>query len=78
MVILASSVVFLPRLRGTEHRALSPAGDQARSGYIEVFEPISSTNTNRSVSIWSATNTRQAVLWNSSRSAAPTDLFLWL
>src|SRR5918997_3718682 len=41
----------------------------------EVLVPISSTNTNRSGSIRTASITRQAALSHSSRSDAPTDLF---
>jgi hypothetical protein len=73
--MLARSVVFFPRLRGTEQRALSPRGAQACTGASEVFEPISSTNTNRSASILPAMSARQATLKNSSRSLAPTCLF---
>jgi hypothetical protein len=47
MLMLESKVVFGPRLRGTEHHALSPRRDQAYSGESEVLVPISSTKTNR-------------------------------
>ena len=72
----AERLVFLPRLRGTEQRARSPRRDQAYRAVSEVFEPISSTNTNRSVPISPATSARQAALKNSSRSLAPTVLLL--
>ena len=73
--MLASSIVFFPRLRGTSQRARSPLGAQAYSGASDVFVPISSTKTSRLWSSARATNTRQAILKNSSRSEAPTRLF---
>src|SRR5215210_3905304 len=77
LVMLAKSVVFLPRLRGTDQRARSPRRDQARRGASEVFAPISSTKTRRSASspVSPATSARQAALSHSSRSLAPTVLF---
>jgi hypothetical protein len=73
--MLAKSVVFLPRLRGTEQRARSPRRAQAYKGLSEVFVPISSTNTSRQpVSLW-ATSARQAALKTSSRSLARICLF---
>src|SRR5215210_8313647 len=49
--MLARSVVFLPRLRATEQRALSPRDAQACRGVSDVFEPISSTKNTRSLDI---------------------------
>ena len=72
MLMLESKVVFGPRLRGTEHHALSPRRDQAYSGESEVLVPISSTKTNRFGSTLSETISLQAALKNSSRSTAPT------
>jgi hypothetical protein len=63
--MLASSAVFMPRLRGTL---------QAES---DVWVPISSTNTSRFGSASRATSTLQAALNHSSRSSAPT-LRFWL
>src|SRR5215203_3582060 len=74
-LMLASRVTFVPQLRGTLANARSPLRDQAYKGANDVFEPISSTNTSRWGPISPATSTRQATLKNSSRSAAPTDLF---
>ena len=73
--MLESSVVFGPRLRGTEHEALCPRRDQARSTESEVFVPISSTKTSRFGSIFEASATLQAALSHSSRSTAPTVCF---
>jgi hypothetical protein len=70
--MLESSVVFLPRLRGTAQRAHSPRRDQARKGESEVLVPISSTKTSRFGSVSRATITLQAALSHSSRSSAPT------
>ena len=75
MLMLASSVVFFPQLRGTEQYARSPRGDHARSTKREAFAPISSTKTNRWGSSLSETITLQAALRNSSRSSAPTPRF---
>ena len=55
--------------------ARSPRRDQAYGGASDVFEPISSTNISRPASMCPSTIARQAALKNSSRSAAPTDLF---
>jgi hypothetical protein len=74
-VMLASSVTFFPQLRGVLHGARSPLRNQAYNGDREMFVPISSTNTSRTVSIAPATKAHQAALRNSSRSPAPTDLF---
>ena len=55
-------------------RALSPRGAQACRGTSEVFEPISSTNTNRAASILPAMSARQAALksyLSRSRSLPP-------
>ena len=73
--MLASSVTLLPQLRGASPRARSSVQAQAYSGESEVFAPHSSTNTRRSVSISPAVSNLQAALKNSSRSAAPSDLF---
>ena len=75
MLMLESKVVLAPRLRGTDQHALWPFGAQAYTGDNEVFVPISSTKTSRSVSTRSATITLQAALENSSRSSAPTVRF---
>jgi hypothetical protein len=75
-VMLASSVRFLPQFLGALPKVrCSPLRDQAYSADSETLAPISSTNTSRLVSTSSATKTRQAALKNSSRSAAPSDLF---
>jgi hypothetical protein len=74
-LMLARSVVFAPRLRGTEERALCLLRDQAYKGESDVLVPISSTNTSPLVSILSATITRQAALHHSSLSLAPKVLF---
>ncbi len=74
-LMLESNVVFLPQLRGTEQRALSPLGPQAYKVESEVLVAISSTNTSGSASTFSATIDRQAALKYSSRSVAPTVLF---
>src|SRR5215207_9175565 len=76
-LMLASRVTFAPQLRGTLANARSPLRDQAYKGANDVFEPISSTNTSRWGPISPATSTRQATFKNSSRSAAPTDLFFY-
>src|SRR3712207_9196181 len=73
--MLASSVVFLPRLRGTSAKALLPLREWAYRGESEVLVPISSTNTSRLGSTFWATITLQALLSHSSLSLAPTDLF---
>ena len=73
--MLESSVMFLPRLRGTAQCARSPRRDQARKGESEVLVPISSTNTSRFGSVLYATITLQAALSHSSRSSAPTVRF---
>jgi hypothetical protein len=71
--MLASKVVFGPRLRGTEHRARSARGAQAYRDESEVWVPRSST-INRSLDIRSFTTmTHQAALNHSSVSLAPTD-----
>src|SRR5688572_1892546 len=70
-LMLESMVVLAPRLRGTDQQALWPFSDQAYEGDNEVFVPISSTKSSRSVSTCSATITLQAHLKNSSRSSAP-------
>jgi hypothetical protein len=75
MLMLASRVVFGPRLRGTEQYARCPRRDQARRTEREMFAPISSTKTNSSGSTLSETITLQAALQNSSRSSAPTVRF---
>jgi hypothetical protein len=74
MLMLDSTVVFGPRLRGTEQYARCPRGDQARRTEGEVFAPIfSSTKTNRFGFTLSETITLQAALRNSSgSSSAPT------
>ena len=74
-VMLESNVVFGPRLRGTEQKALRPRRDQARSADSEVLVPISSTNTRRFESSFAASVTLQAALSHSSRSTAPTVRF---
>src|SRR5215217_8534633 len=74
-LMLASTVVFLPRLRGTEQWALCPFLDQPYRGESEVFVPISSTNTRERASSDRAAITHQAALCHSSRSSAPTVLF---
>jgi hypothetical protein len=74
-LMLAKNVVFAPRLRGTEERALCPLRDQAYKGESDVLVSISSTNTSRLVSILSAAITRQAALNHLSRSLAPKVLF---
>ncbi len=74
-LMLAKSVVFLPRLRGVLQYARLPRRDQACRGASEVLAPISSTNTKRLASRASQTSARQAALKNSSRSLAPTVLF---
>src|SRR5215208_7926029 len=66
--MLAKSVRFAPQLRGTQHRARSPLGDQAYRGASEVLVPISSTKTKRSGLIAAVTITRQAALRNSRLS----------
>src|ERR671911_603548 len=76
MLMLESSVVFLPRLRGTEQQALSPFLAQPYKREREMFVPISSTNTSRRASRVPATITFQAALRHSSRSSAPTVRFL--
>jgi hypothetical protein len=43
--MLESNVVFDPRLRGNEQKALCPRRDQARSADSEVLVPISSLRT---------------------------------
>jgi len=73
--MLAKSVTFLPRFLGAFAYALWPLRDHAYSGLKETLAPISSTNTSRAWSIPPATKVRQAALRNSSRSAAPNDLF---
>src|SRR3712207_3686055 len=73
--IFESTVVLAPRLRGTGQQALWPFGAQAYTEDEEVFVPISSTKSSRSVSTCSATITLQAHLKNSSRSSAPTVRF---
>ena len=74
--MLESSVVFLPRLRGTAQRAISPRRNQACKGESEVLVFISSTNTSRFSSVLHATITLQAALSHSSRSSAPKEYFL--
>ena len=73
--MLESSVTFFPQLRGAFAGARSPRLDQAYSGTREMFAPHSSTNTRRLASIPPTTIALQAALKNSSRSAAPSDLF---
>ena len=73
--MLAKSVTFLPQFLGTFACALSPLRDQAYSGESETLAPISSTNTSRPAYIPPQTKALQAALRNSSRSAAPSDLF---
>src|SRR5829696_3515610 len=73
--MLARSVTLLPQLRGELPKARFPLGDQAYSGESETLVPLSSTNTRRLASTSPATISRQAALRNSSRSAAPNDLF---
>jgi hypothetical protein len=70
-VMLDSSVVLGPLLRGTEQCARSPLGAQAYNAESEVLVPISSTNTNRLGSSSFAIVTFQAHLKNSSRSSSP-------
>src|SRR5215213_975349 len=74
-LMLASSVVFLPRLRGREQWALRPFLAQPYGGESEVLVPISSTNTRERASSAPATITLQVALCHSSRSIAPTVLF---
>ena len=73
--MLATKVVFLSRLRGTDQRAPWPFLAQAYKGESDVSVPLSSTNTNRWASIPPATITLKAHLKNSSRSIAPIVLF---
>ena len=73
--MLESSVTFFPQLRGAFAGARSPRLDQAYSGTREMFAPHSSTNTRHLASIPRTTIALQAALKNSSRSAAPNDLF---
>ena len=76
VLMLESSVTFFPQLRGAfAGGARSPRLDQAYSGTTEMFAPHSSTNTRRLASIPRMTIALQATLKNSSRSAAPSDLF---
>ena len=76
IVMLESSVTFLPQLRGAEQRARSPRLDHAYSGRSEtVRRALVLKNTKRSASVVRAITARQAALRNSSRSEAPTDLF---
>jgi hypothetical protein len=74
--MLASRVVFFPRLRDTEQCTCSLRRDQARKGERELSAPISSTKTNRSGSELSETVTLQRTLHHSPRSAALTLCFL--
>jgi hypothetical protein len=74
-LMLDSTVVLAPRLRGTRQWALWPFLAQAYTGDKEVFVPISSTKTSRLASTCSATITLKAALKNSSRSSAPTVRF---
>ena len=60
--MLESNVVFGPRLRGTEQKALCPRRDQARSADSEVLAPVSSTKTKRFGSICAASVTLQGAL----------------
>src|SRR5918995_722988 len=55
--MLASKLVFFPRLEGTEQYTRSPVRDQARMIEREVSAPISSTKTSRSGSTFLATIT---------------------
>ena len=73
MVMLASSVTFLPQFLKVLPKARFPLRDQAYSAESETLAPISSTNTRRSASTSPATICRQANLKNSSRSPAPSD-----
>jgi hypothetical protein len=73
--MLASSVVFLPRLRGTSSANRLPRGEYPWTEANEVWAPHSSTKTKLRASIRAATITLQAALKNSSRSAAFTPPF---
>jgi hypothetical protein len=67
---------MLATVGGTDQqRALSPFGAQAYSEESEVLGPISSTNTSRPASTFSATITCQTALNHSSRFTGPTVLF---
>src|SRR5215212_9925725 len=76
MLMLESSVRFLPQFFGAAARRRSPTFDHPYSGESEVLEPISSTNTRRSAASFPETSTLQAHLTNSSRSDAPRLRFL--
>ena len=69
------TVMFGPRFGGIDHRALSPFGAQAYIAQSEVLVLISSTNTSRPASTFSATTTCRAALNHSSLCIAPTVSF---
>ena len=71
--MLAMSVVFLARLRGTHPYALTPFGALARRRLIEVRVPQSSASTRRRGSNLLPTPSRQRLRSRSSRSAAGKD-----
>ncbi len=62
------AALFLPRLRSTLQHTRSPLKVQAYGKKSEVFELISSTNTNRSAWSSPASSALQAAVRNSSRS----------
>src|SRR5215213_11647319 len=74
LVMLAKSVVFLPRFRGTRPWALWPLGALALRRVMEVCVPHSSTNTRRPGSR-RLTPSCQRALSASSRSEAGRDFF---
>jgi hypothetical protein len=74
-VTLAINVVFLARFLGTSpYYALSPLGARALKRLIEVWNPLSSTNTSRLTSKRFASHP-QSPLAPSSRSLATRDFF---
>src|SRR3712207_7115731 len=66
--IFESTVVLAPRLRGTGQQALWPFGAQAYTEDEEVFVPISSTKSSRSVSTCSATRSEERRVGKECRS----------
>src|SRR5215217_2435470 len=76
--MLASRVVFFPRLWGTEQCARSPRRDHARKTEREVFAPISSTKTNRCGSELSETVTLQRRLFAIRLVLSPPQPVFWL
>jgi hypothetical protein len=67
-------VWFLPRFLGTLPYALSPLGALALRRVMEVWKPLSSTNTSRLASKRLASHL-QSPLASSSRSEATRDFF---